>query len=216
MSYCACIINYLLWDSSRWSCVPCINLKWVKLSFSFSSLIPATFKSNKCWSSLVVPQSGWTIFQYCSTGLCNNGYHRHFHMAIISLMQYIAAYCTIGLSTQSKYTSAILKYFSSVTHNKIIYVADNKLHLNTILAIITISLLAIIVILYFNIVQPYTSVYWREIKTLNTPGIFLQNSSTLSLVSYRQIHNCMPYSNTVSKRVNWSLSPNLWAICITT
>ena len=61
--------------------------------------------------------------QYHKTGVCNNGYRRHFHISIISLMQYIAQYrnisqcCTIGLSTQSKYASTILKYFSSVTHN---------------------------------------------------------------------------------------------------
>ena len=52
-------------------------------------------------------------------------------------MQYIAEYlnisqcCTIGLSTQSKYASAILKYFSLVTHNT--HVDDNKLHLNTLM-----------------------------------------------------------------------------------
>ena len=52
--------------------------------------------------------------QYHNTGVCNNGYHRHFHLSIISLMQYIAEYrnilqcCTIGLSTQSKYVSTTL------------------------------------------------------------------------------------------------------------
>ena len=52
-------------------------------------------------------------------------------------MQYIAEYrntsqcCTIGLSTQSKYASKILKYFSSVAHNT--YADDTKHHLNTLM-----------------------------------------------------------------------------------
>ena len=68
-------------------------------------------------------------------------------MSVISLMQYIAEYCdisqcsTIGLSTQSKYASTVLKYFSSITHNT---------HVSNIRNF----LLAIIVILYFNITQP--------------------------------------------------------------
>ena len=54
-------------------------------------------------------------------------------MSIISLMQYITEYCnilqysTIGLSTQSKYASTILKIFSAVTHNT--HVDDTKHHL---------------------------------------------------------------------------------------
>ena len=57
-------------------------------------------------------------------------------MSIISLMQYIAEYCnilqcsTIGLRTQSKYASIILKIFSAVTHNT--HVDDTKHQLNTI------------------------------------------------------------------------------------
>ena len=57
--------------------------------------------------------------------------------SIISLMQYIAKYrnilqcCTIGLSTQSKYASTILKYFSSITHNT--HVDDTKHHLNILM-----------------------------------------------------------------------------------
>ena len=52
-------------------------------------------------------------------------------------MQYITEYhnilqcSTIGLSTQSKYASTILKYFSSVTHNT--HVDDTKHHLNTLM-----------------------------------------------------------------------------------
>ena len=51
-------------------------------------------------------------------------------MSIISLMQYIAEYCnisqcsTIGLRTQSKYASIILKIFSAVTLNT--HVDDTK------------------------------------------------------------------------------------------
>ena len=84
-------------------------------------------------------------------------------------MQYIAEYrnisqcCTIGSGTQSKYASTVLKYFSSVTHNT--HVDDTKTpfkYSNAILAIIAISLLAIIVILYFNIAQPYSkSTYYH-------------------------------------------------------
>ena len=37
--------------------------------------------------------------QYCNTGVCNNGYHRHFHMSIISLMQYHIA----GIYCKKKY-----------------------------------------------------------------------------------------------------------------
>ena len=33
--------------------------------------------------------------QYRNTGVCNNGYHRHFYMSIISLMQYIAEYRSV-------------------------------------------------------------------------------------------------------------------------
>ena len=75
--------------------------------------------------------------QYRNTWVCNNGYRRHFHMSIISLMLYIAEHhnilqcCTIGLSTQSKYASTILKCFSSVTHNT--HFDDAKLHLNTLM-----------------------------------------------------------------------------------
>ena len=50
-----------------------------------------------------------SIYWQCrNTGVCNNRYRRHFHMSIISLMQYITEYrnilqcSTIGLSTQSK------------------------------------------------------------------------------------------------------------------
>ena len=74
--------------------------------------------------------------QYRKTRVCNNGYCRYFHMSIILLMQYIAEYrnisqcSTIRLSTQSKYTSTILKYFSSITHNT--HVDDTKYHLNTL------------------------------------------------------------------------------------
>ena len=66
-------------------------------------------------------------------------------------MQYIAEYCkilqcsTIRLSTQSKHASTILKNFSTVTHNT--HVDDTKHQLNTlnaILAIIAMSLLAVI------------------------------------------------------------------------
>ena len=52
-------------------------------------------------------------------------------------MQYIAEYCnisqcsTIGLSTQSKYASTILKIFSAVTHNT--HVDDTKHQLNTLM-----------------------------------------------------------------------------------
>ena len=52
-------------------------------------------------------------------------------------MQYITEYrnisqcCAIGLSTQSKYVSTILKYFSSVTHNT--HGDDTKRHLNTLM-----------------------------------------------------------------------------------
>ena len=52
-------------------------------------------------------------------------------------MEYIAEYCnilqcsTIGLSTQSKYASTILKYFSAVTHNT--HIDDTKHHLNTLM-----------------------------------------------------------------------------------
>ena len=52
-------------------------------------------------------------------------------------MQYIAEYCnisqccTIGLSTQSKYTSTTLKYFSSNTHNT--HFDDTMHHLNTLM-----------------------------------------------------------------------------------
>ena len=51
-------------------------------------------------------------------------------------MQYIAEYCnlsqcsTIGLRTQSKYASIILKIFSAVTHNT--HVDDTKHQLNTL------------------------------------------------------------------------------------
>ena len=51
-------------------------------------------------------------------------------------MQYIAEYCnisqcsTIGLRTQSKYASIILKIFSAVTHNA--HVDDTKHQLNTL------------------------------------------------------------------------------------
>ena len=79
-----------------------------------------------------------SIYRQCrNIGVCNNRYRRHFHMSIISLMQYIAEYrnilqCSIiGLSTQSKYASTTLKYFSPVTHNR--HVDDNKLHLNTLM-----------------------------------------------------------------------------------
>ena len=57
-------------------------------------------------------------------------------MSIISLVQYIAEYCnisqcsTIGLRTQSKYASIILKIFSAVTHNT--HVDDTKHQLNTL------------------------------------------------------------------------------------
>ena len=57
-------------------------------------------------------------------------------MSIISLMQYIAEYCNIsqcciiGLRTQSKYASIILKTFSAVTHNT--HVDDTKHQLNTL------------------------------------------------------------------------------------
>ena len=57
-------------------------------------------------------------------------------MSIISLMQYIAEYCnisqcsTIGLRTQSKYASIILKTFSAITHNT--HVDDTKHQLNTL------------------------------------------------------------------------------------
>ena len=75
--------------------------------------------------------------QYHNTGVCNNGYRRHFHMSIILFMQYITEYCkilqfcTIGLSTLSKYASTILKFFSSVTHNT--HVDNTKHHLNTLM-----------------------------------------------------------------------------------
>ena len=75
--------------------------------------------------------------QYHNTGVCNNQYCRHFHMSIISLMQYISEYSgtlqcsTIGLSTQSKYVSTILKIFSAVTHNT--HVDDTKHYLNTLM-----------------------------------------------------------------------------------
>ena len=54
-------------------------------------------------------------------------------------MQYIAEYCKkycsellyVGLSTQSKYASIILKIFSAVTHNT--HVHDTKHHLNTLM-----------------------------------------------------------------------------------
>ena len=75
--------------------------------------------------------------QYRITGVCNNGYCRYFHMSIISLMQYIAEYCnisqcgTIGLNTQSKYASTILKYCSSITHNT--HVDDTKHHFNALM-----------------------------------------------------------------------------------
>ena len=52
-------------------------------------------------------------------------------------MKYIAEYhnisqcCTIGFSTQSKYASTILKYFSSITHNT--HVDDTKHHLNALM-----------------------------------------------------------------------------------
>ena len=58
-------------------------------------------------------------------------------MSVISLMQYIAEYrnilqcSTIGLSTQSKYASIILKYFSAVAHNT--HANDIKLYLNTLM-----------------------------------------------------------------------------------
>ena len=51
-------------------------------------------------------------------------------------MQYIAEYCnilqcsTIGLRTQSKYASIILKIFSAVTHNT--HVDDTKHQSNTL------------------------------------------------------------------------------------
>ena len=51
-------------------------------------------------------------------------------------MQYIAEYCnklqcsTIGLRTQSKYASVILKMFSAVTHNT--HVDDTQHQLNTL------------------------------------------------------------------------------------
>ena len=38
---------------------------------------------------------------------------------------------TIGLNTQSKYASTILKHFSSVTHNT--HVDDTKHHLNIVM-----------------------------------------------------------------------------------
>ena len=43
----------------------------------------------------------------------------------------ISQYNTIGLSTQSKYASTILKYFSAATHNT--HVDDTKPHLNTLM-----------------------------------------------------------------------------------
>ena len=37
---------------------------------------------------------------------------------------------------------------------------------------------------------PFLLPYWREIQLiLSTPGVFLQNSSTLDLVSRRHTHN---------------------------
>ena len=65
-------------------------------------------------------------------------------------------YTIIGLSTQSKYASTILKFLVQLaTHNN--HVDDTKHHLtkysNAILAIITMFLLALIVIQYFNIAQ---------------------------------------------------------------
>ena len=76
--------------------------------------------------------------QYRNTGVCNNWYRRLFHISIISLMQYIAEYCNIlqcstsiiGLRTQSKYASIILKIFSAVTDNT--HVDDTKYQLNTL------------------------------------------------------------------------------------
>ena len=80
--------------------------------------------------------------QYRNTGVCNNRYRRLFHMSIISLMQYIAEYCnisqccTIGLRTQNKYASIILKNFSAVT----LLILNTSQILYAILAIIAMCL----------------------------------------------------------------------------
>ena len=57
--------------------------------------------------------------QYCNTGVCNNRYRRLFYMSIILL---ILQCSTVGLSKQSKYASAILKFFSAVTHNTLLMI----------------------------------------------------------------------------------------------
>ena len=47
-----------------------------------------------------------------------------------NIATYILQCIIIGLSTQSKYASTILKYFSAVTHNT--HNDDTKYHLNTL------------------------------------------------------------------------------------
>ena len=82
-------------------------------------------------------------------------------MSIISCMQYIAEYhnillfSTIGLSTQGKYSSAILNVLVQLLIIHVLMILSFIKHSNAILAIIAMSMLAIIVILYFNIAQPY-------------------------------------------------------------
>ena len=55
----------------------------------------------------------------------------HVNNIAYAIYRNISQCCTIGLSTQSKYASTILKYFSSITHNT--HVDDTKHHLNTLM-----------------------------------------------------------------------------------
>ena len=82
--------------------------------------------------------------QYRNTAICNNQHRRHFHMSIISCMQYITEYhnisqcSTIGLSTQSTvnmYQQSLLidKVFSAaiITFTYNTHVDDAQLCLST-------------------------------------------------------------------------------------